>query len=102
MDKYKQMDNLMQNNENVLLRQLAADVEMVDDQEGMSEKEFRRFKARLPKRYKKLVEQEGITFETMDKDGNGSIDPVELTKMINYLIRLHEEEKAGQMLVRSD
>jgi len=93
MNKYKQMDTLMLNNEQVLLRQLAADVEMVDNEEGMSKKEWRRFKARLPKRYKLLVEREDITFESLDTDGSESIDPKELTAMIQRLIDLHEAEK---------
>ena len=59
---------------------------------GHSKKEFKRFLARLPKRYRAIVEEQSIpsnfftnllpiwdiNFELLDKDNDNSIDPKEL------------------------
>jgi len=93
MAKYEQMDDLFRSNEVVLLRQLAAQVEFMDQSEGMDIREFKRYKARLPKRYKAIMEEQGITFEQMDSDGSGSIDPAEMTGMINHLIDSFQQKQ---------
>lgn len=93
MSKFDDMDQLLHDNEVVLLQQLAADVEFLDSSEGMSEKEYKRFYSRLPKRYKKIVDSKGWTFESLDHDGDKSIDPQELHDLIQSLIREHKESE---------
>ena len=44
---------------------------MIDDTSGMQLKEYKRFVARLPKRYKTIISSKGITFETFDTDNDG-------------------------------
>lgn len=92
MSKFDSMDKLVRENERVLLRQIAADCELIDDQEGHSKKEFKRFLARLPKRYRAIVEEQNINFELLDKDNDNSIDPKELTNLIDRLIAANEEK----------
>ena len=46
------MDDLVRDNEEVLLSQIAADVEYVDRGEGISEREFKRFCARYCRKNK--------------------------------------------------
>jgi len=94
MDKFNQMDTLLHDNEIVLLQQLAADVEFLDESEGMSEREWKRFHTRLPKRYKRIVDAKGWTFESLDHNGDGSIDTHELAELINTLIK---EESASDV-----
>jgi len=84
-DTFDKMDNLMKDNEQVLLHQIAADVELIDDEQGLSEREFKRFVARLPKRYKALVKNKGISFQTFDKDNSGVIEPSELIDLIDQM-----------------
>jgi len=84
-ETFQKMDELVHDNERVLLHQLIADVEYFDDKEGMGEKEYRRFVARLPKRYKELIKAKDITFETFDTDINGVIDPNEIKNLVEQL-----------------
>lgn len=93
MSKFDDMDRLLHDNEVVLLQQLAADVEFLDDSEGMSENEYKRFYRRLPKRYKKIVDSKGWTFESLDHNGDKSIDAQELGDLIQSLIREHNESE---------
>jgi len=90
---YKQMDDLVRDNEEVLLSQIAADVEYVDRGEGISEREFKRFAARLPKRYKEIFEEENITFESVDPNGDGNLDATELKQLILDLVQKNEDRE---------
>jgi len=90
---YKQMDDLVRDNEEVLLSQIAADVEYVDRGEGISEREFKRFCARLPKRYKEIFEEENLTFESFDPNGDGNLDASELKQLILDLVKKNEERE---------
>merc|ERR1712062_256825 len=84
-ETFEKMDSLVSDNEKVLLHQLAADVEFIDDSQGLNEKEFKRFQARLPKRYKELIKARGISFQTYDLDGSGTIEPKELISLVDSL-----------------
>jgi len=95
MFKFEGMDKLVRENERVLLRQIAADVEMVDNNEGTSRKEFKRFLARLPKRYRVIVQEQSINFDALDKDSDESLDPRELTALIDRLILEKEKRDAS-------
>jgi len=99
-ETFQKMDDLVHDNERVLLHQLIADVEYFDDKEGMAEKEFRRFVARLPKRYKELIKAKEITFATFDTDVNGVIDPKEIKNLVEQLTsevtkKAEHKRKAG-------
>jgi len=84
-ETFQKMDDLVQMNEKVLLHQLIADVEMIDDTSGMQLKEYKRFVARLPKRYKAIISSKGITFETFDTDNDGVIDVKEIRELVENL-----------------
>jgi len=96
MTKFDAMDSMVRENERVLLRQIASDVEMFDDKEGHSRQEFKRFIARLPKRYRAIVEDKNINFDTLDKDKDESLDPAELTVLIDQLITENEARQAAK------
>lgn len=88
---YSQMDELVKQNEIVMLNQLAADVEFMDSGEGISPREFKRFVARLPRRYKSLLKEKNLTFEDFDPDNNGNIDVSELQNLIDRLVTMQQE-----------
>jgi len=92
MTKFDAMDSLMHDNEVVLLQQLAADVEFLDESDGMSEKEWNRFHTRLPKRYRRIVDDQGWTFQSLDRNGDGTIDVQETSSIIQDLIRENENK----------
>jgi len=85
-ETFQKMDDLVHDNEKVLLHQLIADVEYFDDSTGMQEKEYRRFLARLPKRYKEIIKSKGIEFSTFDTDGSGVIDIKEIKDLVDNLV----------------
>jgi len=94
---YEKMDNLMRDNEEVLLTQIAADIEFtIDKEEGLDEREWKRFLTRIPARYKEIIKEEGITFERFDPDGNGKIDPHHIQDLIQLLVKKHEAKEAQQ------
>jgi len=96
MGRFEEMDSMVRENERVLLRQIASDVEMFDNKEGHSRQEFKRFLARLPKRYRGIVQENNITFDTIDKDKDESLDPAELTVLIDRLITENEAKVAAK------
>lgn len=99
---YKQMDDLVRDNEEVLLSQIVADVEYVDRGEGISKREFARFCARLPKRYKEIMEEHNITFESVDPNGDGNLDAAECKKLILDLVQMNQDKEAKEAKNRTE
>jgi len=102
LENYAKMDCLVRNQETVFLHQLAADVEFYDQNEDMSPEEFERFLVRIPKRYKQVVDDTGITFELFDKNGDGKIDHQELKTLIDILVRASEANKNRRAKKKAD
>ena len=69
-----------------LLEKLAADIEMMDKEEGLSPEEFDRFLARVPKHLKAKFNAIAVDFKKFDTNNDNLIDYNELSKMLDMVM----------------
>jgi len=78
-------------NQRALLGKIAQDMEFLDQDSGMSRKEFDDFFARMPKQLQNRFKAKGMTFESVAGD-DGVIDFMEIENMINELMKETEKK----------
>ena len=71
--------------EKILLMQLQAQCQFLDQKEGMSRAEFNMFVNMIPSKFKKT--SVGLEFNKIDTDGDGTISNEEFFILVDQLIR---------------
>jgi len=81
-----QMDQKMKAMDRSLLEKIAADIEFMDKDAGLSPDEFSLFLKRVPAHLRAKFEEAAGDFEKYDTDGDGSIDYDELTRLLDHVM----------------
>lgn len=93
---YDRINKLLHENERVLMMKVAQDIEFLDDKEGMTKMEYKRFVDRIPLRlqskYQILMNEPEYKhiIDAFDDDGdsqNGTVSPKTIQKLINDLCK---------------
>merc|ERR1719450_1103361 len=63
-EMFEKLETVMRDNAATLLQQIAADMEFADDDEGMSREEYNKWYERIPQRFKDMLAEKNITFDT--------------------------------------
>jgi len=85
-EMYEKMETVMRDNASTLLQQIAADMEFVDNEEGMSREEYNKWYNRIPQRFQKMLDAKQITFDTFKGDDE-VVDYDEMSKLIETLLK---------------
>lgn len=76
--------------EKILLLQLQAQCQFLDQQAGMSPQEYQMFLSMIPAKFKKSTA--GLAFDKVDKDGDGIISTQEFNILVEELVRSVAED----------
>jgi len=85
-EMFEKLETVMRDNAATLLQQIAADMEFADDSEGMSREEYDKWYDRIPQRFKDMLKEKNITFDTF-KGTDETIDFEEMSKLIEDLLK---------------
>lgn len=84
----KDMDEKMKAMDRSLLEKIAAEIEFMDDDEGLSPKEFETFLRRVPANMKSKFDAISADFEQYDTDGDGVMSYDELTQLLDQVMSM--------------
>lgn len=90
-EMFEKLETVMRDNAATLLQQIAADMEFADDSEGMSRDEYNKWYARIPQRFKDMLTEKNITFDTFKGDDD-TIDFEEMSKLIEDLLKQSQSD----------
>jgi len=90
-EMFEKLETVMRDNAATLLQQIAADMEFADDSEGMSREEYDKWYARIPQRFKDMLAERGITFDSFKGDDE-TIDFEEMSKLIEDLLKSSQND----------
>lgn len=85
-EMFEKLETVMRDNAATLLQQIASDMEFNDDAEGMSREEYEKWYERIPQRFKDMLKEKNITFETFSGEDN-VIDFEEMSQLIEDLLK---------------
>lgn len=85
-DIFKGISASQDTSERIRLQEIVAQYEFWDHQEGVSEKEWKRFHSALPTQYKAKVDQLGLTFEQAAK-GKENANVEDMKEVLDLLLK---------------
>lgn len=85
-EMFDTLKTLMSDNAQTLLNQVATDLEYADNEEGMTEEEYNKWVERIPARFRKIMDQRGITFEQFAGEDR-NMDYKEMADLIEELMK---------------
>eukprot|EP00794_Sanderia_malayensis_P005192 gene5192-5847_t len=84
---FTQLNEKMRAMDRSLLEKIAADIEMMDKEQGLSKEEFNRFMCRVPTHLKEKFEKIAADFSTFDENKDNIIDYNEMSKMLDAVMK---------------
>jgi len=101
-EMFDTLKTVMDDSANALLTQVAADLEEVDGEAGMTKEEFNKWLNRIPARFRQQMEEKGISFEKYanrnteeDADGGEDKDVIldfeEMAQMVEDLLKENQQ-----------